>query len=57
MWLAVPEGLVEEGLKNTFEDCGIISIKDNKARIVKQAKKLDSYRRMDTLTNIALKLI
>ena len=57
MWLAVPEGLVEEGLKNTFEDCGIISIKDNKAMIVKQAKKLDSYRRMDTLTNIALKLI
>lgn len=57
MWLAVPEELVEEGLKNTFEDCGIISIKDNKATIVKQAKKLDSYRRMDTLTNIALKLI
>ena len=57
MWLAVTEELVEEGLKNTFEDCGIISIKDNKAMIVKQAKKLDSYRRMDTLTNIALKLI
>lgn len=58
MWLAVPGDLVEIARANKFAECGIIAIDNNKkAKIVEQATKLDPLRKIDTLTNIALKLI
>ena len=57
MWLAIPVELELVAKDNVFNDCGIIVIKDNKATIVKKAAKLSADRKIDTLTNIALKLI
>jgi len=57
MWLAIPEDLLEEAKSNKFKECGIIVVKDGKAYIKQQAIKLKSLRRIDTLNNIALKLI
>jgi hypothetical protein len=57
MWLAVPDDLVEIAKSSKFNDCGIISVSKNGAVIVEQAKKLDADRKIETLKNIALKLI
>lgn len=57
MWLAVPSELIDAAINNKFKDCGIISIGNNKASIIHKANKIDSYRRIETLTNISLKLI
>lgn len=57
MWLAVPDELVEVAKENKFEGCGIISVSNNKAVIIEKAQKLESFRKIETLKNIALKLI
>lgn len=57
MWLAIPLELLEEAKSNKFKECGIIVVENGKAQIKQQAIKLDSLRRIDTLNNIALKLI
>lgn len=57
MWLAIPKELVEVAKENKFKECGIIVIDDNKAKIIEKANKIDALRRIDTLTNISLKLI
>lgn len=57
LWLAIPEELLEVAINTKPDGCGIITVKNNKALIVEQAKKLDSYRRIETLTSIALKTI
>ena len=58
LYLAIPEDLLEYAIETKFESCGVITInKDNKATIAVPAVKLQPLKKIDTLTNIALKLI
>lgn len=58
LYLAIPEDLLEYAIETKFEGCGVITInKDNKATIAVPAVKLQPLKKIDTLTNIALKLI
>lgn len=57
MWLAIPEDLIECAKHNKFNSCGIIVIKNGKAKILEQAKKLNPLEKIETLTSIALKLL
>lgn len=57
MWLAVPDELVGIAKENKFEGCGIISVSNNKAVIVEKAQRLQGFRKIEALKNIALKLI
>ena len=57
MWLAIPEELYDIARKNKFKQCGIIVVENGKAAIRQEAKRLKPLRKIDTLNNIALKLI
>ncbi len=58
LWLAIPVDLVEVAQSNTFKDCGIVAIdNDRKVTIIKKAKQLDCDMRHETLKNIILKIM
>lgn len=57
LWLAVPEELIEIVRQNKPECCGIITVIKKKAKIIERAKRLNSSRKIDTLNNLALKLL
>lgn len=57
LWLAIPEDLIEVARLNKPKSCGIIVVRNKKAKVIEQAEKLDSMRKLDTLNNLALKLL
>ncbi|MGL4991131.1 MAG: MmcB family DNA repair protein [Sarcina sp.] len=57
MWLAVPENLIDVAKDHSFKSCGIISMTKEGANIIKQALKIDSLHKKDTLNNLALKIL
>jgi len=57
LWLAIPNDLIEVAKQNKPKSCGIIVISNKKAKIIEQAIKLNSIRKLDALNNLALKLL
>lgn len=57
MWIAIPENLIAIAKENIFSACGIISVKKSGATIIKQAKRLNPLRKVDTLNNLTLKIL
>lgn len=61
LWLAVPQDLQEIAEQNKFTGCGLIVIdrKNDKLilKVIEKPKKLDSLKRDETLTFLALKLM
>lgn len=60
-WLAVPLELIEVAKEYKYKDCGIISVekkeKDFEVKIVEAAKRIEAYRRGETLEKIIIKLL
>lgn len=57
IWLAIPEVLIDIARDNVPKKCGIISIKKSGATIIKQPIRLEPLRKVDTLSNLALKIL
>lgn len=58
MWLAIPKDLIEIAEAYIFKGCGLLAIDSSGAvEVIHKAAKINSLRKQDTLTSIALKLI
>ena len=57
LWLAVSQDLVDIAKETKPNGCGVLVVKNKKVEVVEQAKKLDSARREECLSRLALKLL
>ena len=58
MWLAIPHDLIEVAEAYIFKGCGLLAINGSgTVEVIQKACKINSLRKQDTLTSMALKLI